>query len=238
MNEPNNPQSNESIQSSKNVWTIVISVIATALIIGGPTYWWQNQQLQKYETEIESIQTELQKKVTNEVSLLEQIDQLKTQQEGETNNETSSKQVTGDVVGNTYTNSKYNFSFTIPASWVFQREEQDIGGDPLRVYLTVPGFKEETLPRSEDILSISVTERTFDEAYQSMDWNVGKESEEKITVAGREAIKRVGRHEFGGYLIVVILPNDNNTIDLVLRTNKEPYTSQFQTLLNSFKFTE
>jgi hypothetical protein len=71
-----------------------------------------------------------------------------------------------------------------------------------------------------------------------MDWNVGKESEEKITVAGREAVKRIGKHEFGGYLTVVILPNENNTIALILRTNEEPYASQFETLLDSFEFTE
>lgn len=238
MEAQNNQQPNESVQSSKNIWTIAISITATALIVGTLIYWWQNQQLQKYEAKIESLKSGSQKKVANDVSLLEQIDQLKTQQEGGTNNEESSKQATGDVVGNKYTNSKYNFSFTIPASWVFQREEQNIGGDPLRVYLTVPGFKEEVLPESEDILSISVTKRTFDEQYQYMDWNVGKESEENITIAGRKAVKRIGRHEFGGYLTVVILANDNNTIELILRTNEEPYASQFEALLDSFKFTE
>lgn len=239
MDEQNNTQSNESVQSSKNIWTIIVSVIATALIVGSLIYWWQNQQIQKYETEIESIKSELQSKDISESSLLEEIEQLKIQvQDSETGEKENITQTTGDVSGNKYTNDTYNFSFTIPSGWVFLREEEDIGGDPLRVYLTVPGFKEEALPESEDILSISVTERTFDKEYQYIDRNVGKESEEKITVAGREAVKRIGRHEFGGYLTVVILPNGNNAIELILRTNEEPYASQFETLLDSFKFTE
>lgn len=239
MDEQNTTQSNECIQSSKNIWIIVISVIATALIVGSLIYWWQNQQLKKYETEIESIKTELQNKETNEASLLEEIEQLKKQvQDNETGEKENITKTTGDVTSNKYTNDTYNFSFTIPSGWIFQREEQNIGGDPLRVYLTVPGFKEEVPPESEDILSISVTERTFDEEYQYMNWNVGKESEEKITIVGREAVKRVGIHEFGGYLTVVILPNENNTIQFILRTNEEPYASQFETLLDSFEFTE
>jgi hypothetical protein len=239
MEEQNTTQSNESVQSSKNIWIIVISVITTALIVGGVTYWWQNQQLQKYATEIESIKAELQNKEASEAILLEEIEQLEKQVSlSGTENKESTTQTTSDVSGSQYTNVTYNFSFTIPSGWVFQREEENIGGDPLRVYLTVPGFKEEVPPKSEYILSISVTERTFDEGYQYMDWNVGKESEEKITVAGREAVKRIGRHEFGGYLTVVILPNADNTIELILRTNEEPYASQFETLLDSFEFTE
>jgi len=225
MDEQNNTQPNESVQNSKNVWIIVVSIITTAFIVGGLVYWWQNQQLQEYKTEIESIKAELQSKNARETSLLEEIEQLK-------------KQVQDDVSGDKYTNDNYNFNFTIPSGWVFQREEENIGGDPLRVHLTIPGFKEEVLPESDSILSISVTERTLDEQYQYMDWNISKESEEKITVAGREAVKRIGRHEFGGYLTVVILPNKNNTIELILRTNEEPYASEFATLLESFEFTK
>ncbi len=239
MDEQNTTKSNEFVQSSKNIWIIVISVITAALIVGGVTYWWQNQQLQKYATDIASIKTELQNKEASEAALLEKIEQLNKQVQGsETDNKENSTRTTGDMSGDKYTNDAYNFSFTIPSGWVFQREEENIGGDPLRVYLTVPGFKEEALPESEDILSISVTKKTFDQGYQYVDWNVGKESEEKITVAGKEAVKRIGRHEFGGYLTVVILPNENNTIQFILRTNVDPYASQFETLLNSFEFTE
>ncbi len=232
-------RTNKPTQNKKNIWAIIVPIIATTLIVGGLIYWWQNQQFQKYETKIESIKTELQSKETNELSLLKEIEQLKKQaQDSETGETENIAQTTGDVFGDKYANNTYNFSFTIPSSWVFQKEEQNIGGDPIRLYLTVPGFKEKTLPGADYILSISVTERIFEEEYQYVGRNVSKESEEKITVAGREAVKRIGRHEFGGYLTVVILPNENNTIGLVLRTNEEPYASQFKTLLDSFEFAE
>jgi len=41
MDEQNNLQSNEPIQSSKNIWIIVITVVVTALIVGGGVYAWQ-----------------------------------------------------------------------------------------------------------------------------------------------------------------------------------------------------
>lgn len=236
MHKQNNIQPNKSVQKLKNIWIFFVSVVATAIIVGGLVYWWQNQQLQKYKTRTENIKVELQSNETNDV-LLSEKKQLKSQ-DSESDNKENITQTTGGVSEGRYTNNTYNFSFTIPSGWVFQREEKNFGDDLLRVYLTFPEFNEKTYSKSEDILSISVTKRTFDEEYQYMDWNVTKESEEKITVAGREAVKRIGLHEFGGYLTVVILPNGNNTIELILRTNKEPYASQFQTLLDSFKFTE
>jgi len=38
MNEQNNLQTNESVQSLKNIWMIVISVVVTALVVGGGIY--------------------------------------------------------------------------------------------------------------------------------------------------------------------------------------------------------
>jgi hypothetical protein len=143
------------------------------------------------------------------------------------------------LIGNKYVNERYNFSFEIPSTWVFQKEEKGFSKfEYLNIDLIISNFKEKTPPITEHILSISVIDRTFEEEYQQMDWNVGKEIENKIIIDNKEGVKRIGKNEWGEYLTVVILPNENYTIEFVLRTNEEPYISKFNDLLNSFKFIE
>lgn len=63
MNEQNNLQPTEPIQSSKNTWIVIISVIfITALVVGGCVYAWQRSVIK-----------------TTEQSLQEQIDSLQKQ---------------------------------------------------------------------------------------------------------------------------------------------------------------
>jgi len=82
MEQPNE-QPIESIQSSKNIWMIVIAVIATALIVGSGVYAWQRSSLKNTEQN-------LQQKITY---LKKQIDQLKQNQVDSTsqNNKTSTQ---------------------------------------------------------------------------------------------------------------------------------------------------
>lgn len=143
----------------------------------------------------------------------------------------------GAVVDGKYVNAKYKFNFVIPDGWALQGESEYEGGDLFRAYFTAPGFVEKAFPNADFILSVSVTDTTFDKAYANLTANVTKESEEKILVAGRDSIKRIGRHEFNGYLVNVLIPNGNSSIDLILRTNEGPYVSQYEALLDSFEFT-
>ena len=236
-------------KSHKILLIIIVSIIAYIVIfllsIFGYSYWKEYTSSLKLESNIRILQEQVGK---NSVATWEKINEIGNKQEAEKiENQTTvntkaeeekdkTPSVASNVVGNKYINNDYKFKFTIPPKWKLESEEKDIGGDILRIYLTTPGFKEEVPPYSEDILSISVTDMTFDKAYEYMDYNVGKENEKKITVAGRKSVKRIGKHEFGGGLVVVTVPNNNNAIQLILRSNKEPYTTQFQTLLDSFKF--
>lgn len=56
MNEQNNLQPNEPIQGSKNIWIIIISIVITAIIVGGGVYMWQysikKNEKQKLQNEI------------------------------------------------------------------------------------------------------------------------------------------------------------------------------------------
>lgn len=64
MNEQNNLQPNEPIQSSKNIWIIIISVIfITASVFGGDVYAWQKSVLkateQSLQVQIDTLQEQI-----------------------------------------------------------------------------------------------------------------------------------------------------------------------------------
>lgn len=96
MNEENSLQSNEPVQSSKNIWVIVISVIITALIIGGGVYAWQRFNLK-------STEQDLQQQIENLQSQLNQFQQGQIGQgqvdlnQENTNTQTSNRSQSGDV---------------------------------------------------------------------------------------------------------------------------------------------
>lgn len=116
MNEQNFPQPNESIQSSKNIWIIIVAVIITALIVGGGVYVWQRSNLQNTEQGLQQ-----------RIDSLEHQMKLLQQSKGQDNNETvplteidSDKTKTDssltsiDQTWNLYTNHKYGFSINVP----------------------------------------------------------------------------------------------------------------------------
>lgn len=63
MNEQNNLQPTDSIQSSKNIWVVIASVLITALIVGGSVYLWQRSVLkstkQSLQWQIDSLQEQM-----------------------------------------------------------------------------------------------------------------------------------------------------------------------------------
>jgi len=61
MDKQNNSQFNKPFQGSKNVWTIVVSVVVTALIVGGGVYVWQRSNLKSREQNLQQQITALQK---------------------------------------------------------------------------------------------------------------------------------------------------------------------------------
>jgi len=67
MEQPNQ-QPTESVQSSKNIWIIVITAIVTALIVGGGVYGWQRLSLKNTEQNLQQQISVLQ----NQISQLQQ----------------------------------------------------------------------------------------------------------------------------------------------------------------------
>ncbi len=82
MNEQNNSQSIDTIQSHKNIWILVIAIILTALIVGGAIYIWQNSKMKSTK---QSLQQQI-SALKNQISQLQQIpqnQQIKTPTESE-----------------------------------------------------------------------------------------------------------------------------------------------------------
>lgn len=66
--EQQNEQPIEPVQSSKNIWIIVVSIVATALIVGGGVYAWQKSNLNNTKQNLQQQISVLQ----NQVSQLQQ----------------------------------------------------------------------------------------------------------------------------------------------------------------------
>lgn len=108
MNEQNFPQPNEPIQSLKNIWIIIVSIVITALIVGGAVYTWQRSNLKSTEQTLQQQITSLESQINQ---LKQNLDQttINGQQIKETNNKT--------VDWNNYSNSKYGYSIKYPKTW-------------------------------------------------------------------------------------------------------------------------
>lgn len=65
MSEQGTSQSNESIQSSKHIWIIIIAVITTAVIVGSGVYVWQMSRSQLTEKSLRQQIVALQSQIEN-----------------------------------------------------------------------------------------------------------------------------------------------------------------------------
>ncbi len=158
---------------------------------------------------------------------------ISAQSQSQSESQTSSEIVTSGQ----YTNTEYGFSFDLPTGWELQNEESNVWEDLQRINFTKPGFIE-PFYEADTLMGITINNNTFLLNYKLMAWNLSKEYEERITVGGKEAFYKIGRHEFGEYLVAVLFltTDEEPSIQLTLRTNEEPYLSEFNALLDSFEF--
>jgi len=116
MNEQNNLQLNEPVQSPKNTWVIVISILATALIVGGGVYAWQRSSLK-------STEQNLQQQIYMLESQIKLLQQSASQDNNDipplTNESPNEIEIVSDLTSldqtwDLYTNNKYGFSIKVP----------------------------------------------------------------------------------------------------------------------------
>lgn len=116
MNQQNFQQSNESIQSSKNIWITIIAVIVTALVVCGGIYAWQNSK-------ITATEKNFQQQIYSLENQIKSFQQSKHQDSGDTPSSTNedsdetktiSSLTSIDQTWDLYTNKKYGFSIKVP----------------------------------------------------------------------------------------------------------------------------
>lgn len=92
--EQPNEQPIESVQSSKNIWITVITVIVTALIVCGGVYAWQRSNL---KNTVQGLQQQI-SVLQNQISQLQQVQSTQNQQANQpaTKQEQNSPVITSD----------------------------------------------------------------------------------------------------------------------------------------------
>ncbi|HOX60553.1 MAG TPA: hypothetical protein PLV72_00920 [Candidatus Magasanikbacteria bacterium] len=83
MDEQKIEQSQDSVQKTNNVWTIIIVVVITALLAGGIVYVWQKSEFESTEIKLQQQITDLQNQVNqisqdNSIATENLIDEKKT----------------------------------------------------------------------------------------------------------------------------------------------------------------
>lgn len=108
MEEQNNPQINEPIpSSSKNIWVaVIISIVITAIVVGGGVYFWQKYSLKITE---QNLQQQI-------VSLQSQVEQLEGQDADQLNINPDDNLPIIDT--KTFEDKNNNFSFFYPAKYI------------------------------------------------------------------------------------------------------------------------
>jgi len=119
MDQNPSSMSSDSQSSSKTAMWIVLSVVLTALIIGGGVYMMQASALSKtekdFQAKIDTLQSKVAKlEVQNVPAVSEKIDSTTTTPETTTTQPGTQET---KQAGNTYTNTVHNVTFTLPTGY-------------------------------------------------------------------------------------------------------------------------
>lgn len=118
-------QYNEPVKNSQNPWIIVVSIVITALVVGGVVYALQSSRLKSSEQSFQQQITLLQ----NQINQLQQSQQNQNQQatqpptnqnknnQPEVNQNENNNQQVSQPQEIIYSNSQYGFNLTFPQTW-------------------------------------------------------------------------------------------------------------------------
>jgi len=120
MEQPNE-QLIESVQSSKNIWIIVVSIIVTALVVGGGVYAWQKSSLKNTEQNLEQQISALQNQISQlqQMQVEQNLPSVNQEQQQNNNIEPTQPPVDNQQTSNvkTYSSHRYGLSFNYPNSF-------------------------------------------------------------------------------------------------------------------------
>ncbi|MBD3244963.1 MAG: hypothetical protein GF335_03145 [Candidatus Moranbacteria bacterium] len=205
MDNKNFPQSNERVVGSRNILTIIVSVVITALIVGGVVYAWQkispNKTEQSLQREIISLQNQIKElqgsmEQKQPVTLQEEDNKKQpvTPQEEDNKNQTSTEPTTPDN-WKTYSNDELGYSIDYPSEWKAKEHKEG------KVYISYPGPRQ--MPEGGGSIVISVEDKTleqFIEQYNMLDGGTSLSKiikQERYTLNGIKGYKLVGTTAIG-----------------------------------------
>jgi len=159
MNEQNFPQSNEPIQSSKNIWTTFIIVIFTAIVVGGGIYVWQKNEVNKVNNQLIQAQKNVTEKAKQITSISEEIAQLKSQL-AVVNNEKPADITDNSSGWKIYVNNNDGYSIMHPSEFWPQYDHDIMNYD-----INDPRYER----GNPDGVKIQIQKHTLDSSFKSFD---------------------------------------------------------------------
>ncbi|MBD3329336.1 hypothetical protein GF357_02470 [Candidatus Dojkabacteria bacterium] len=235
MKQPNE-QPIEPVQSSKNIWIIVVSVVATALIVGGGVYAWQRSNLKNTEQSLEQQISTLQDQISQLQQAQVNQDQQINQPVAEQNNQpTTQEKATPEPVDEyadwkTLVNSTGGYSFNYPAEWkaaVNQyHNSNSLFGPSANSGSGLGGIEVNNYPGT---LESYVT-------YQEQNTEIKYLSTQNVTINGVKGLKT----EYNGFPVSgfsVLLKNDNQIVNIYINDKTSNNVALFNKLVESFVFT-
>lgn len=205
------------MKSQNKVWAIILAIIITVVVIGGGVYWWQQGKVTKEKISKEMTETPIADKAFDNTQADSQSPKINNSQNI---NEKQENQQSNMI---TYTNKENGFSINYPKGWTYKEgKEFDYA---FHVFFSKEDSHFGILPQGE------------------LDYGLpqSKPIEKKITINGKEAIRKDWKLSNGNILIIINFLdypetwNENNRIDIAGSQN---YIEEFEHMINSFKFVE
>lgn len=223
----------------KPVWMIVISVVVTAGIIGGGTYYFLNAKATKDKDALQSQITDLNKKLTD----------------AQTTTSTTTTTTDPTASWKTYTNDSYAVSFKYPSNWTLKEDTSK--SCQSFVAITSPETKvayDKAVAEIKGDIPISLQDISFSycKTVQDADGNNPKKwtsftdlvndssyyhGQEKITFAGQSAYSVIEGGLLDYYTILMERNSHIYRIGFGNRETKDKVSTTENQILSTFRFT-
>ncbi len=234
--EQQNEQQLEPVQSSKNIWIVIVSVIVTALVIGGGVYAWQRSNLKNTEQGLQEQISMLQ----GQISQLQQVQTNQNQQTDQPvvkqdNQSATQEKPTPEPVDEyagwkTLVNSTGGYSFNYPAEWKAAVNQYNNSNS-----LFGPSANSDSGLGGTEVNNYSGTLESYI-TYQEQNTEIKYLSTQNVTINGVKGLKT----EYKGFPVSgfsVLLKNGNQIVNIYINDKTSNNVALFNKLVESFVFT-
>jgi len=190
----------------------LLTILLTAVIVGGGVYFWQQSQLESLQDAVEKLQTENEELKDDMESVESQI--------GEEDNEVSSM-LEGD-----YVNEKYGYSLDLPSNFDVYTEGYDNDGieDESTVWV---GIKSDLWTDGFYVRVISDLDSRISEVKQNVAEVVGQS---EVTLGGQSATKVVVGWDIGYQVAYYFVEANNHIFEIQVVNSNDDAQNVIETI--------